>query len=187
MKRLLVTICAFALVFVCKESFAQQKQKMKNGQKNMNKAVQMDKIPYPYKAGYSSDFEMGNPSYARKVLELWKDFDDNTFDAHDYFADTAVMFLSNGMVIKGKDSIYAGAKNARALMSNVTSSVDAWVPLKSIDRNENWVAIWGSDISTGPDGKVEKEDLQEIWGFNKDGKVVFMKQFASKVPAETQQ
>jgi len=97
------------------------------------------------------------------------------------------MFLSNGMVIKGKDSIYAGAKNARALMSNVTSSVDAWVPLKSIDRNENWVAIWGSDISTGPDGKVEKEDLQEIWGFNKDGKVVFMKQFASKVPAETQQ
>jgi hypothetical protein len=187
MKRLLVTICALALVFVCKESLAQQKQKMKNGQKNMNKVARMDSTPYPYTAGYSSDFQMGNPVYARKVLELWKDYDDNTFENHDYFADTAVMFLSNGMVIKGKDSIYTGAKNARASMSNVTSTVDAWVPLKSVDKNENWVAIWGTEISTGSDGKVEKEDLQEIWGFNKDGKVVFMKQFASKVPAETQQ
>ncbi|MGN6533371.1 MAG: hypothetical protein ACTHK0_16635, partial [Ginsengibacter sp.] len=120
MKRLLVTICALALILVCKDSVAQQKQKTNNGQKNMNKEMRMDQTPYPYTAGYSSHFEMGNPAYARKVLELWKDYDNNTFDNHDYFADTAVMFLSNGMVIKGKDSIYAGAKNARATMSNVT-------------------------------------------------------------------
>ncbi len=187
MKRLLVTICALALLLVCKESVAQQNPKTKSGQKNMNKQIPMDQIPYPYTAGYSSDFKMGNPAYARKVLELWKDYDNNTLEAHDYFADTAVMFLSNGMVMRGKDSIYAGAKSGRAMMSSVTSSVDAWIPLKSVDRNEDWVAIWGTATSTGPDGKAEKEDLQEIWGFNKDGKVVFMKQFSSKVPAETQQ
>jgi len=187
MKPLMVTICALALLFACNESNAQQKQKMKSSQRSMHKEMPMDMAPYPYTAAYSSHFEMGNPAYARKVLELWKDFDNNTLDAHDYFADTAVMFLSNGMMLRGKDSIYAGAKTARASMTNVTSSVDAWVPLKSIDRNENWVAIWGAETATGPDGKTEKEDLQEIWGFNKDGKVVFMKQFSSKVASETQQ
>jgi len=178
MKRLLVTICALALVFVCKESVAQQKQMKK--QVKMNKVVRMDKMSYPYTAGYSSDFTIGNPADAKKILELWKDFDNNTFDAHDYFADTAVMYFPDGTMAKGKDSILAGATQFRSSMSSVTSTLDAWVPLKSVDRNENWVAVWGTETDTSPDGKVEKRDIHEIWRFNKDGKVDFMKQFASK-------
>jgi hypothetical protein len=54
-----------------------------------------------------------------------------------------------------------------------------------VDRNENWVALWGTETDTSPDGKTQKTDLQEIWRINKDGKVDFMKQFASK-PAEMQ-
>jgi hypothetical protein len=176
MKRLLVTICALALVFMCKESVAQQKQMMKK-QANMNR---MDKMSYPYMAGYSSDFTIGNPADAKKILELWKDFDNNTFDAHDYFADTAVMYFPDGTMAKGKDSIMAGAKQFRSSMSSVTSTLDAWVPLKSVDRNENWVAVWGTETDTSPDGKVDKRDLHEIWRFNKDGKVDFMKQFMAK-------
>jgi hypothetical protein len=178
MKRLLVTICALALVFVCKESVAQQKQMKK--QVKMNKVVRMDKMSYPYTAGYSSDFTIGNPADAKKILELWKDFDNNTFDAHDYFADTAVMYFPDGTMAKGKDSILAGATQFRSSMSSVTSTLDAWVPLKSVDRNENWVAVWGTETDTSPDGKVEKRDIHEIWRFNKDGKVDFMKQFAAK-------
>ena len=178
MKRLLVTMCALALVFVCKESVAQQKQMKK--QVKMNKVVRMDKMSYPYTAGYSSDFTIGNPADAKKILELWKDFDNNTFDAHDYFADTAVMYFPDGTMAKGKDSILAGATQFRSSMSSVTSTLDAWVPLKSVDRNENWVAVWGTETDTSPDGKVEKRDIHEIWRFNKDGKVDFMKQFAAK-------
>jgi hypothetical protein len=179
MKRLLVTMCALALVFVCKESVAQQKQMMKK-QAKMNKVGRMDKMSYPYTAGYSSDFTIGNPADAKKILELWKDFDNNTFDAHDYFADTAVMYFPDGTMSKGKDSILAGATQFRSSMSSVTSTLDAWVPLKSIDRNANWVAVWGTETDTSPDGKVEKRDIHEIWRFNKDGKVDFMKQFAAK-------
>jgi len=167
MKRFIVLGCALALVFVCKESVAQQKQKT-------------EMVSYPYTAGYSSNFEIGNSAYAQKVLELWKDYDDNTFDKHDYFADTAVMFFPNGMMVKGKDSIKAGATAMRSSFQNVVSTVDAWVPLKSVDKDQNWVAIWGTDNSTGSDGKVTKTDLHEIWEFNKDGKVVYMEQFSSK-------
>lgn len=181
MKRLLVTLCALALVFMCKESVAQQKQKTKDGHAKMKaKEARMNEISYPYTAGYSSDFTIGNPEDAKKILELWKDFDNNTFDAHDYFSDTAVMYFPDGAMAKGKDSILAGAKQFRSSMSSVTSTLDAWVPLKSIDRNANWVAVWGTETDTSPDGKVDKRDVHEIWRFNKDGKVDFMKQFMAK-------
>lgn len=183
MKRLLVTMCALALVFLCKESVAQQKQKMKDDKAKMkDKGMKMDEMSYPYTANYSSDFKIGNSADVKKVLELWKDFDNNTFDAHDYFADTAVMFFPDGSMIRGKDSIMAGAKRYRATLSNSSGTLDAWVPLKCVDRNENWVALWGTDTETGADGKEVKRDIQEIWRINKDGKVDFMKQFASKPP-----
>ena len=104
-KRLLVTMCVLSMVFVAKESIAQD---------------------YPYKANYSSDFQIGNPANSKMILELWKDFDDNAFDRHDYFADTAVMFLPDGSMIRGKDSILAGAKRFRGAMSSSTSTLDAY-------------------------------------------------------------
>jgi hypothetical protein len=45
----------------------------------------------PYTANYSSNFAIGNPEHSKMVLDLWKDWDDNAFDRHDYFADTMVM------------------------------------------------------------------------------------------------
>lgn len=164
MKRLMIYFGTLLLVFLCKENFAQEK------------------ISYPYKANYSSDFKMGKPAQAKMILDLWKDWDDNAFDRHNYFADTVVMYLPDGSVIKGKDSCMAGAKRYRGSMSTATSSIDAWMPLRSIDRNEDWVAVWGTETDTYPDGKTDKKDLHEIWRINKDGKVDFMKQFAS-VPA----
>ncbi|MGN6193450.1 MAG: hypothetical protein ACTHOB_00815 [Ginsengibacter sp.] len=187
MKRLLVTLCAIALVFLCKESVAQQKGKMKAERTSMKeRGMSMDKMSYPYTAEYSSDFKIGNPMDSKLILDLWKDWDDNAFDRHDFFADTAVIFLSDGMVVKGKDSITAGAMRHRGSLSSAKSTLEAWVPLKSVDKNQNWVALWGSETDTWLDGKTETRDIHEIWRFNKDGKVDFMKQFVSK-PADMQQ
>jgi len=162
MKRSLISICALFLIFQCK-SFAQA---------------------YPYTAEYSSNFKIGNPAQSKMILELWKDWDDNAFDRHNYFADTIVMFLSDGGVIHGKDSCMAGAKRFRGSMTSAVSTISAWIPLKSVDKNEDWVAVWGSETDVFPDGKKEVRDLHEIWRFNKAGKVDFMKQFASATTAK---
>ena len=180
MKQLLISICVLSMVLVCTESFAQQKEKMKDDKAKMkDKGMAKDNISYPYKADYSSNFRIGNPANAKMILELWKDYDNNSFDNHNYIADTAVMFFADGSMANGKDSLLMGVKKYRGSLSNVSSTLDAWVPLKSVDRNENWVALWGTETHTTADGKVEKKDLQEIWRINKDGKVDFMKQFAA--------
>lgn len=166
MKRLSISGYILLLVFLSKTNYAQTD------------------MSYPYTAGYSSDFKIGSAAQAKMILELWKDWDDNAFDRHDYFADTVIMFFPDGSVVKGKDSCLAGAKRYRGSMSSAVSSLDAWVPLKSVDRNEDWVAIWGIETDTFPDGKTSKRDLHEIWRINKDGKIDFMKQFSSMPAAE---
>ncbi len=134
----------------------------------------------PYVATYSSSFKIGNTAYSTKVLEMWKDWDDNTFDKHDYFADTVTMYLSDGIVVKGKKQAIEGAKMHRGGMTSAKSIVHAWVPLYSNDTKQDAVCIWGRETDTWPDGKVETKDIHEVWWFNKDGKVSVMRQWTSK-------
>ena len=134
----------------------------------------------PYKATYSSDFKMGNPAYSKIILDLWKDWDDNTFDKHDYFSDTVVMYLPDSSVVKGKAENLAGAKKYRGGMKSAKSVIHAWVPLHSNNTNQDIVCIWGTETDTWPDGRVETRDLHEVWWFNKAGKVSAMRQFNAK-------
>ncbi len=166
MKKLVISICILFLFIVSSNSFAQKTN-----------------MTYPYTAEYSSNFAIGNPAHSKMILELWKDWDDNAFDRHNYMADTVVMFFPDGSMVKGKDSTMAAAKQYRGSMKSAVSKIQAFIPLKSIDRNEDWVAVWGNETDTYADGKTETKELQEIWRINKDGKVVFMKQFSS-MPAK---
>ena len=137
----------------------------------------------PYTAQYSSDFRMGNPAHARMVLDLWKDYDDNMFDRHvDWFSDTMTMIGSNGMVTKGRAANMEGIKKWRGSLTSAKSTVDAWMPLRSNNKNEDWVAIWGTETDTWADGKTETNQIHEIWRINKDGKVNFIKQYSAKTP-----
>ena len=134
----------------------------------------------PYKAGYTSDFKIGNAAYAKMVLELWKDWDDNALDKHDYFADTVVMYLPDSTVVRGKAENLAGAKKYRGGMTSSKSVVHAWVPLYSNDKKEDAVCIWGTETDTWPDGRVVVRDLHEVWWFNKDGKVSAIRQWNAR-------
>ena len=161
MKRL--TIAIVTLTFVCffTKIFSQKKAA-------------------PYKADYSSNFKMGNPAYADKVLDIWKDWDDNELKRHDYFADTISMWMPDGSVTHGKANNLEMAMKYRGGMTSSKSTIHAWVPLYSIDTKDNFVCVWGSEVDTFPDGKVEKKELHEVWWFNKDGKVSTMRQWSSK-------
>jgi hypothetical protein len=132
-----------------------------------------------YTAAYSSDFKMGDAKLATKVLELWKDWDENAFNRHDYFADSIVMFFPDGGMVQGKKAALDSAKKYRDMVSKVVSTVHAWMPIYSNDRKENTVLIWGSEENTAPDGKVTYRDIHEVWWFNKDGKATAMRQWTA--------
>src|SRR5450830_11737 len=104
MKRLLITGCIFLLMMFAIHAVAQEKVKTKDDKvkvKDENGKIKMKSDngmmnDYPYTANYSSKFAMGNPAHAKIILDLWKDWDDNAFDRHDYMADTLVMLFPDG-------------------------------------------------------------------------------------------
>jgi ketosteroid isomerase-like protein len=132
-----------------------------------------------YTAGYSSKFAMADPSYSDKILSVWKDYENNTLDKHlGLFADTVTMMFAQGTPVKGKAENLASAKAYRASITNYKVSIDAWMSVKSLDRNENAVLVWGDEDFTDKDGKHIQQRLHEVWIFNKDGKISLMMQYA---------
>lgn len=137
----------------------------------------------PYTATYSSKFEIGNPEYTKLIMSVWKDWDANTLDnSAKLFADTMVMYSPDGTMTKGKELNLAEAKKYRGQFTTVKSTIHAIISLKSTDRNEDWVAVWGMEEDTSKDGKKTNVALHEVWKFNKDGKIDVMRQYSAKVP-----
>lgn len=139
--------------------------------------------PTSYTATYSSKFEIGNSAYPKIITGIWKDWDDNALDrSAKMFADTVAMYTADGTMLKGKDLNLAEAKKYRSQFTTVKSTIQAIISLKSTDRNEDWVAIWGIEESSDKDGKISQTALHEIWKFNKDGKIDVMRQYHAKIP-----
>ncbi len=134
-------------------------------------------ITYAYPVEYASDFSIGNPKHSQSVLTLWKDYDNNTMDAHkDLFADS-IEFVSSGSDIKGsKDSVIKAISAYRNSFSSAVSSVSVVVSLKPKGKDESWVSIWGKEVDTHKNGKADSIYLNENWMFNKDEKISYIEQ-----------
>lgn len=126
---------------------------------------------------------IGKSLYATMIMEMWKDWDDNTFDKHDYMADSVIMFLPDGMVTKGKQENLEGAKKFRGSLTSAKSVIYSCVPLLSPDKKEDAVCIWGEEEDVFADGKIEKRGIHEVWWFNKAGKIIAMRQWVAKFGA----
>ena len=151
-----------------------------NAQNDM-KQTKNESSDQPYKVG-ATKITVGNPAYAQKVLWLWKYYDNNTLDkGADLFADDVLATLADGTVIKGKENVMKGVKDYRNSLASASSTVDACVTLKSPDMpDREVVSIWGVETATNKDGMVTKSHLNEVWFFNKAGKVVEFHQMAAK-------
>lgn len=144
-------------------------------------------IAYPYKAEYSAQLVPGSPMHAQLVLNMWKYWDDNALDkAEQFVADTILFQSSDGTTISGKEAFMNEAHEQRDKLTKVKSFVDAWMPLNAMDRNENWVAIWGREEGTDREGVTSVQLHHEIWRINKDGKVDFMRQYTAAMPVQPQ-
>jgi len=133
-----------------------------------------------YEATYSKSFEMGDPKNAEAVLALWKDWDNGNLETSKaFFADSVSILTSDGSVIAGtRDTVMANMQGYRDNFSAIKSSVTAIFPIKSTDKNEHWVCIWGTETNTDKKGKTDSVFLQETWRFNNNGKIDLLLQQA---------
>lgn len=131
-----------------------------------------------YKATYSSNWVMAGSSYSNKVLACWKDFEDNSIDKHQsWFADTLTVMFADSKAKKGKAENLADVKKFRSSLKDYKVSVRAWISMKSVDKGDNLVCIWGNESYTGGDGKKVDHGLHEVWVFNKAGKIATIVQY----------
>lgn len=141
-----------------------------------------ENVNYPYTAAYSSKFEMGESKNVETVLNLWKAWDNgNLSSMKDAFADSVTMFFATGDMMAGnRDTILAMSQSFRDNYAKVESRVDAVMPLKSIDKNEQWVGVWGMETTTDKKGKIDSTNLQETWRLDNNGKINLVYQYAAK-------
>jgi hypothetical protein len=184
MRKVLI-LAAMATLAACNSNKDTKDEPSSMSSASDSTTTKKDDIAYPYTANYSSKFEIGNPQYAKIILDLYKDWDNNTLEnSKNSFADVDSLIFADGSMIAGsRDSVYEAIKKIRNTMGILKNEVDAWVPLKSTDRNENWVAVWTKETITAANGKKNSTYLQETWRINKDGKVDLVFQFAQKPPA----
>ncbi|PWU03688.1 MAG: hypothetical protein C5B52_02990 [Bacteroidetes bacterium] len=135
-------------------------------------------VVFPYTPSYSSNFEIGDPENSKKILQLWRYYEENKLsEGRSLFADTVTFRLGNGGMITGPaDSLLAGATKDRSMYTSVIDSVHAFTCIKEPSKNENWVIIWAEEFRTDKKGKKTSNDMQESW-LLKDGKVVYVEQF----------
>jgi len=149
-----------------------------------NDSTQMDNTSYPYTPDYSHNFEIGSTKNAQTLLQLYKDWDNNTLEnSKSSFADVDTMIFADGTMFAGtRDSFFTVAKQMRSQMTTMVDSVHAWVPLRSKDKNEDWVLIWTKEIATDAKGTKHSRELHEVWRFNKEGKVDLVYQYGQEPP-----
>lgn len=159
------------------------KAKIKTQNVKMKVKGNLSAIPLPYEVGYSSQFMPGDPAYSKLVLDIWKDFDNNTFDRNaGAFADTVVMMMSDGTTMRGLKQVLDAAKTYRSSLGAVQSTIDAVMSSHSIDKDEDWVLVWGKTKETDKNGHTKTALLHEAWRIDKDGKINYMVQFARAEP-----
>lgn len=198
MKQFIIMLALPFFFLIAATSYSQEKVKVKDDKMKMkdkddktkmkdkddkwkskgNVSTSMDVTPYT--ASYSSNFSIGDSKYSQMILDLWKDYENNSLSAHNYFSDTVTFIFPDGNMIKGLKELNEMVGKARSSMSSVNLKVDAWVPLHSNDKNTDLVAIWGNETDHFSDGRTENSEVHEVWGFNKDGKVSFVKQWSGK-------
>lgn len=140
-------------------------------------------LVFPYTAEYSSQFVPGTPSHARPVLELWKAWEANDLDRQAAsLADTVLVDLADGRTIQGKDSVLAALKRERGALSATKATIEAWLPFRSLDRGDSWVALWAREEAADASGKVSVIRFHEMWRINKDGRIDYMRQYSAPLP-----
>ena len=132
--------------------------------------------------GYSASFVMDDATNSETVLALWEDWKKGDLTpSRKHFADSLSLFLADGTSMVGlTDTLLKNMQAYRSSFKGMEIAIDAIFAVKSTDKNEDWVTVWGTEVQTNMDGKVDSVSLQETWRFNNAGKVDLMFQAVRK-------
>lgn len=181
MKQLTIATCILCVLVACNSATTSSDTKDTTAAGTDTTAM-TENITYAYPIEYSSDFTIGDPKHSQSVLTLWKDYDNNKMDDHkDLFADSIEFISADGNQIKGsRDSVINALKAYRNSFSNAVSSVSVVISVKPKDKEESWVSVWGKEVDTYKNGKIDSIYLNENWMFNKDQKISYIEQLNEK-------
>ena len=133
-------------------------------------------VGLPYAAQYSSNFTIGSQASVLTVLKgykAWETGDINAFKST--LGDSMTAVFDDGTTISGsRDSITSFLQKAREGISSIRINPDGWVSLHSVDKNEDWVAVWLRENVVLKSGKKDSAYYEEDWRLDKNGKIVFV-------------
>lgn len=174
MKKLLFTMVGVGILSACSNNTNEPASK--------ESTAQTTSVTLPFPISYSSDFEIGDKKFAQSVLEISKDYDNNTIpNSKEKFADSILFRLSDGTVLQGpKDSVLAAVTGARSSFATASDYFYSVVVLKPKGKDETWVSCWEKEVDVMKDGKKDSTLINENWKFNKDGKIYEIYQFTAK-------
>ena len=171
----------FAAAIACSLFACSNSSTNTDGAKNEMKA-QVPSNMHGFTPAYSASFVMDSAKNTESVLALWKDWKDGDLSkSRSRFADSVSIFFADGSSMSGlTDDVLKNTQEYRNMFPGMEVTVDAVFATKSTDKNENFVTIWGVEISTDKNGKKDTTSVQEVWRFNPAGKVDFMMQATRK-------
>jgi hypothetical protein len=137
---------------------------------------------YPTKPTYEGQAEIGDPKHAITILNLWKNWDSGDLQAaKDHFADSVTIIVSDGTTMSGpRDSVLKSVQSFRDMFASIKSEVEVVLPVRGTSKNENWVSIWGKEVMTDKQGKMDSSFIHEAWRLNENGKVNYMMQYTRR-------
>jgi hypothetical protein len=138
-------------------------------------------IYFAYSPLYTNGYKPGNYKLVKTVTDFWRQFENGDVRTMaKSFADDDITFVYLDKVISGKkDTVLSQLKQIRDSYPAVQSFVYSWMPAKARDHDEDWVFIWGKQEYTDKDGHMNPIEVNEIWQFDKEGKVIFVRQYRS--------
>jgi hypothetical protein len=136
-------------------------------------------IATPVKAPYLPVFEIGDTGLARLVLDLWNDRETAGMSHPGFFADSVTCVFFNGDVMRGtRDNISAMNLERLTAGSRFRNEVHQMLSLKSNDKNEDRVIVWGKEWII-KNGETDTVELVEDWRII-NGKVSYITQYGRK-------
>jgi len=125
-----------------------------------------------YTSTYSAQWTKGDSSNTEVVMKFMKSWENNSIDTS---------LLSNFVYFKNnwekKESIM---DNLRIELNNFAKwkfSVSSIIPVKSIDRNENWVIVYGTLNKRDFKDNMTAINFTQWYKVNKENRIEFFKEF----------